>query len=305
MQSWVLLGATATGKGSVALELADRYPVEIVSVDSMKVYRGMDIGTAKPPEDERRRVPHHMMDVMEPDEKCDVGQFYRRAHEVIEDIKDRGKRPLLVGGSALYLKALIWGLFEGPDSSEELREKLRAEADEKGRHALHDRLKSVDPVSADKIHPNDLKRIVRALEVYELTGQPLSEQQNEDFGSEPELDCRIVGLWWPREQLHDRIEKRVQRMLEQGLEEEVRTLRGRLGPQASQAVGYKELMRYLDGEIDRSEAVRLIKRNTRRLAKNQETWFRKFPDVHWIDVSQYEGNSSRVADVARAHFGAK
>ncbi len=302
MQSWVLLGATATGKGRVALELAERRPVEIISVDSMKVYRGMDIGTAKPTEEERRRTPHYMMDIMEPDEKCDVGRFYRRAQKVINDIKDRGKRPLLVGGSALYLKALIWGLFEGPDSSEELREKLRAEAEEKGRHALHDRLKEVDPVSAEKIHPNDLKRTVRALEVYELTGEPLSEQQNEDFGSDRELDCRMVGLWWPRERLHERIERRVERMLERGLEDEVRSLRGRLGPQASQAVGYKELMRYLEGEIDRSEAVRLIKRNTRRLAKNQETWFRKFPDVHWIDVSQHKGDSSRVAAAARAYF---
>ena len=291
---WVILGATATGKTSVALEVAERHSVEIVSVDSMKVYRDMDIGTAKAGPEARVRVPFHMMDVAAPEEKFSVGRYYRMAGKAIEDITRRGKRPLLVGGSALYLKALVWGLFEGPGRSEELRKKLRREAEEKGRHALHERLKEIDPESAEKIHPNDLKRVVRALEVYELTGEPLSDQQQE-FDREPELDVRMVGLWWPREVLHERIGQRVDRMLEEGLEDEVRRLRDRLGPQASQAVGYKELVRYMDGEIDREEAVRLIKRNTRRLAKHQETWFRKFEPIHWIDRSCLED----VADAAR------
>ena len=290
---WVLLGPTAGGKSELSLELGRRRPMEIVSVDSMQVYRGMDIGTAKPSGEARRRVPHHMIDVVEPEESFNVGEFCRMALKAIEGIWSRGRRPLLVCGTPMYLKALLWGLIEAPVADPELRERLRREAADKGVAALHRRLAEVDAAAALRIDPNDLKRVERALEVHELTGQPISARQGWLDGA-PEFDHIGVGLRWPRQTLYSRIERRVDVMMEAGLLEEVRRLSGRLGPQAGQAVGYKELSAHLRGGMTLDEAVRLIKRNTRRLAKHQITWFRHFPGINWIDMQTWPDLEQRA-----------
>ncbi len=291
---WVLLGPTASGKTALSLWIGRRNPVEIVSVDSMQVYRGMDIGTAKPSPEGRRQVAHHMIDVVEPEESFSVGRFCRMALEAIEGILARGRRPLLVCGSPLYLKALLWGLFDGPPADPVLRERLRREAERRGVEHLHRRLGRVDAAAARRIAPNDLKRIERALEVYELTGRPISAQQGQ-FGARPRLDHVIVGLRWPRGVLYERIERRVDEMMACGLLEEVRGLAGRFGPQASQALGYKELLGCLRGEeADLPGQVGLIKRRSRRFAKHQLTWFRHFPGVRWVNVAD-EGDSERMA----------
>ncbi len=292
---WALVGPTASGKSAVALELAPRHEAEIVSVDSMQVYRGMDVGTAKPTGRERALVPHHMIDVLEPEERCNVARFRRMAAGCIRDIQERGRRPLLVGGGAMYLKGLLWGLMDAPPRDPELRRRLRREYETLGKAALHARLARLDSEAAERIHPNDVQRLVRALEVCELTGEPMSRRQGQ-FDGEPAVDHVMVGLRRPRQQLYERINQRVDRMMEQGLLEEVRRLRPRLGPQAAQAVGYKELVGALEGRMSLEEAVRLIKRNSRRYARHQMTWFRHFPRLRWIAV---EAEDTPAAVAAR------
>lgn len=293
---WVLIGPTASGKSSVALRLAERHGMEIVSVDSMQVYRGMDIGTAKPTADERSRVPHHMIDVFDPGDRCNVGRFCRMARRCIQQIRERGRRPFLVGGTALYLKGLIWGLAEAPPRDPELRRRLRRLAEEEGSEHLHRRLREVDPPAAEKIHPNDVQRLVRALEVCELSGQRWSDRRGQ-FEQEPRMRHVMVGLRWPRPQLYRRIEQRVDRMMERGLLQEVRELRGRLSPQSLQAVGYKELVEHLDGDVGLEEAVRRIKRNTRRFAKHQITWFGHFRQAAWVERRSGEGTAGAAQRV--------
>ncbi len=298
---WVITGPTASGKTDVALELARRRGAEIVSVDSMLVYRSMNIGTAKPTPEETAAVPHHMIDVLDPSEPCNVARFCRMASRAIDDIRGRGRLPLLVGGSPLYLKGLLWGLMEAPGGNDALREELRAEAQRDGSVALHRRLGELDPEAAERIHPNDVQRLVRALEVCAATGRGISDGRNQ-FSGAPVLPHRMVGLRWERAALYRRIDERVDRMLGAGLVEEVRSLSGRLGPQACQAVGYKELTHFLAGETSLDEAVRLIKRNTRRLAKHQMTWFRHFPHIVWVDADARAGGGG-PADRCEALFG--
>ncbi len=279
----VLLGPTAGGKTRLSLLIGERANVEIVSVDSMQVYRGMDIGTAKVSAAERRRVPHHMIDVVEPEEHFSAARFCEMACGAIRAIRARGRAPLLVCGTPFYLKALLWGMFEGPGAHAGIRRRLTLEAAESGVEALHRRLETVDPEAAARIDERDFKRIERALEVYELTGRPITQQQG-GFEGPPRLEARIVGLRWPRAILHERIERRVDEMVERGLSGEVSGLRERLGPQASQAVGYKELISHFDGETGLEDAVELVKRNTRRLAKDQIGWFKRFPVLHWYEM---------------------
>jgi tRNA dimethylallyltransferase len=287
--SLILTGPTACGKTALALELAQRVGGEVVALDSMTVYRGMDIGTAKPSPAERERVPHHLIDVLDPWESLTVAWWLARAEEACADIVARGKRPIFVGGTPFYLKALLHGLFPGPPADEELRRALEAEAARDGNEALHARLAAVDPKTAARLHPNDVRRVVRALEVHTLTGRPISAWQNTwdspAFAESPESappPARIptVVLELPRETLYERINRRVTTMLDAGWLDEVRRLRELTHPlsrEARQALGYRELLDHLDRGRDWDETVELIRTHTRQFAKRQLTWFRHLP----------------------------
>ncbi|MGC9454741.1 MAG: tRNA (adenosine(37)-N6)-dimethylallyltransferase MiaA [Phycisphaerae bacterium] len=295
-----ILGATACGKGSVAREVARRIGGRIVSVDSMKVYRRMDIGTAKPPPQVRREIPHYCIDVAEPSEHFSVARYVECADAAVADIRAAGAVPLAVGGTSLYIKALSEGLFEGPSGDAEIRRRLRSRAEQEGTPALHAELTQVDPTAAARIHPNDRKRIVRALEVYELTGTPISELQRQ-WGNRRRYDCLLIGLRREKPDLHHRINRRAERMVEAGLVDEVRSLLAEpegLAPQAAQAVGYAETIEHLQGRLTLEEATERIKINTRRLAKKQRTWHRRWRDVRWVDIDADEP-CERTADRVR------
>ena len=299
-----LVGPTASGKTTVALEIARRLPIEIISLDSMSVYRGMDIGTAKPSARERAAVPHHLIDVAEPTEPFSVGRYLLEAQAVMADLDSRSKRPLFVGGTPLYLKALVSGLFDGPPADADFRARLAERAKAEGVAKLHEELAGVDAAAARRIHPNDLKRIVRALEVYHATGTPLSDQQTQWSQAVVRQDVRIAGLAWDRAVLYERIERRVDRMFAEGLVEEVRGLvekYGRLGREASQALGYKEVLAYLAHGGNLDETIALVKRNTRRMAKRQLTWFRSFGEIRWFEMTQATAAQEVASDVA-AYF---
>lgn len=287
----LILGVTASGKGRLAFELAQRLDAEIVSVDSMKVYRRMDVGTAKPSAQARQAVPHHMIDIVEPSESFSVGLFCERAWAAIDDIRARGKPVVAVGGTALYIKALLYGLFEGPGSDEQVRAELKARAEREGLARLHGELAQVDPQAADRINRNDAKRIIRALEVYRLTGKPISSFQKQFEADGPSQEWRIVGLRRDKPVEGRRINARVKKMIELGLVEEVRSLLAEdkpLSQQASAAIGYAEIIEHLQGRLPLDDAIERIKKNTRRLAKGQRTWFKTFRNVNWIDVAEEE-----------------
>jgi tRNA dimethylallyltransferase len=275
----ILTGPTGSGKSRLAVDFAERLRAEIVSMDSMALYRRMDIGTAKPSREDRGRVPHHLLDVLEPSESASVAWWLERATACYDDIAGRGKRVLFVGGTPLYLKALLYGLFDGPPRDDGLRTRLTEEAGRFGVAALHARLRQVDPASAARLHPNDLRRIVRALEIWELTGQTISSfQQQWKAQSQPAAEpdyCLCLEL--PRAELYTRIDARVRQMLADGLVEEVRALRELEQPlsrEARQALGYKELFTYLDGAATLEEVVVHIQTRSRNFAKRQLTWFR-------------------------------
>lgn len=275
----ILTGPTAGGKTALALELADRLGAEILAMDSMTVYRGLDIGTAKPTPAERARVPHHLLDLLDPAESANVAWWLDRAAEACEAIRSRGKRPLFVGGTPFYLKALLHGLFPSPPADESLRRQLEAEAAETGNDALHARLAAVDPPTADRLHPNDIRRVVRALEVFTLTGRPISGFQQTWAAPPRRIPC--VALDRPRTELYARIDQRVRNMLAGGWVEEVERLRSHpLSKEAAQAVGYKELLAHLAGDGPGwDDTVSAIQTRTRQFAKRQLTWFRGLPCV--------------------------
>ena len=281
----LLTGPTGSGKTALALDLAERLNAEIVAADSMTVYRGMDIGTAKPTPDELARVPHHLVSVLEPWESANVAWWLGEADEACRGIRARGKRPLFVGGTPFYLKALMCGLFDGPPSDLALRARLEAKA-EADRHAAHERLRQCDPRTAVRLHFNDIRRVARALEVFELTGKPISALQqtwdNPAFTTPGEarpahsaLPCAILD--WPRPELYSRIDRRVEAMVASGWLGEVRHLRELPRPlsrEAGQALGYAELLGVLRGEVTLSAATAAIQTRTRQFAKRQMTWFR-------------------------------
>jgi len=280
----VLTGPTGSGKSALAIELAKRLGAEIISMDSMAVYRGMDIGTAKPTPEQRQEVPHHLIDVLDPWESGSVAWWVKQAARCAQAITSRAHRVLFVGGTPLYLKALLYGVFEGPPANSELRARLVAEARSNGNQHLFARLLHVDPVAARRLHVNDLKRMVRALEVYELTGQPISAWQREWRRAKPALSPneqpRILWLNLPRSELYARIDHRVEDMFAAGFVDEVKDLRSMPRPlsrEASYAVGYQEIMEYLDAKLSLQEAVRRIQTRSRQFAKRQMTWFRHVP----------------------------
>jgi tRNA dimethylallyltransferase len=283
---YLLLGGTAVGKSAAAIPLAERLGAEILSVDSMQVYRRMDIGTAKPSVDDRRRVRHHLIDVVEPSEAFSVARFVAAADAAIADAAARGRAILAVAGTPLYLMALLYGLFDGPSADPAIRERIRSRAAREGADALHAELAAVDPLAAERIHPNDLRRIERALEVFETTGRPISQQQRQWSGP-PRYAYRAVGLRRTREDQSRRINARVRQMIAAGLVDEVRALLAEpagLSEQAAAAVGYAEMIRHIRGELTLEDAIEAIKINTRRLAKSQRTWFRRVPGVQWLDL---------------------
>lgn len=282
-----VVGPTAVGKTPFAIGLAERLSAEIVNADSRQLYRGMDIGTAKPTGEERTRATHHLLDVANPDYPLDVVQFQAMAEAAITSIIARGKRALVVGGSGLYLRVLRGGIFEGPPASKKLRAKLEAIAAEKGVAHLHDRLRQIDAESADRIASADLKRIVRAIEVYELTGTPISEFHRRHHFGGGAYETLTVGLTLPRERLYAAINRRIDLMISAGLVEEVRGLLAKgyqIDAPPLQAIGYKEIAAYLRGEIELADAIEMAKRQTRRLAKRQLTWFRAERAVVWVDA---------------------
>lgn len=286
----ILTGPTACGKTALALDLAERIGAEIIAMDSMTLYRGMDVGTAKPAAAERARIPHHLIDALDPWESATVAWWLKRAEEACADIAARGKRPLFVGGTPFYLKSLLHGLFPGPPGDPEVRRRLEEEAEIGGKEGLHARLAAVDPKTAARLHPNDVRRVVRALEVYEATGKPISTwQQTWDTpafaeapaAAPPPARIPAVVLELSREVLYKRIDHRVQLMVDSGWLDEVRRLRELPRPlsrEAQQALGYRELFRYLEGTGGTwDETVSLIQTRTRQFAKRQLTWFRHLP----------------------------
>ena len=287
----VIVGATASGKTRISVETAlalrERgFPAsEIVSADSMLVYSGMDIGTAKPTPEERRGVPHHLIDVADPRDAFSVERWLTLTEQSIDDIRGRGGVPVIAGGTHLYVKALLEGLFDGPAADEALRAELTA-MDPGERRAL---LERVDPPSAARIHTNDVRRTVRALEVWKLTGEPLSARQKEWDAGNARPDATLVGLIWETDALNRRINARVKAMVEEGLVEEARGLweREELGEQSREALGYKQLVAHFEGRCTLDEALERIKVETRRFAKNQRTWLRRLrsiPGARWIEM---------------------
>jgi tRNA dimethylallyltransferase len=292
-----LTGPTAAGKTAVGLELARRMNAEIVSLDSMAVYRGMDIGTAKPNAEERRHVPHHLLDIVDPSEEFSVAQYLHAALAAAEDIESRGRLALFVGGTPLYLKALLRGLFEGPPADWPLRRRL-AQIASSGSQALHDRLREVDPTAAARLHPRDTRRLIRALEVHETTGRPISDWQREFNAPRPADTCRVFALDWPSDALRLRIDARVDAMFAAGLVDEVRglTVDGHtLGRSASQAVGYREVLEHLSGARDLASTIALVKTRTHQFAKRQRTWFRGLAECRPVPVLS-PLDATRMAD---------
>ena len=281
-----LLGPTAVGKTEIAIQLAQHLNAEIVSVDSRQIYRGMDIGTAKPTSEEQQAARHHLIDCVDISEPFSVADYQSLADTAIADIQDRGKRVLLVGGAGLYFRAVVDGLFEGPGADTTLRERLEQEATQLGVDVLHERLRACDPASAERIHPNNVVRVIRALEVYELTGTPMSEHQQQWHQENQRYPFVAFCLTMPRALLYQRIEQRVDVMLANGLIAEVESLLAAgyaRDTVALRSFGYKELIAYLDGKCTYLDAVEQLKQNTRRFAKRQLTWFRKDTRIEWLD----------------------
>lgn len=276
----VLTGPTGSGKTQLGIELARQLNAEIVSMDSMALYRGMDIGTAKPTPAERATVPHHLIDVLDPWESASVAWWLQRAAECSREIESSGKRVLFVGGTPLYLKALLFGLFDGPPADHALRRQLEDEAATHGPAYLHARLAAVDAVSAGRIHPNDVRRMVRALEVYTLTGKPLSTWQTQWERALNVNEGAVLWLDVPRADLYAHIDRRVEAMFAAGFVDEVRRLRALPRPwsrEAGKALGYREVCEHLDGRLDRGATIALVQLRSRQFAKRQLTWFRHLP----------------------------
>ncbi len=293
----VIAGPTASGKTGLSIELAKALGGEIVSADSMQIYKLMDIGTAKPDKKEMSGIKHYLIDEVYPDEEFSVARYQELALKYIDEIAENGKPPIVAGGTGLYINSLIYNInFTETITDWELRENLKKEAGEKGNGFLYERLKRIDPEAAEKIHINDLKRIIRAIEVYEHTKIPISKHQEVSRKNPPKYNFAVFGLEMRRETLYERINKRVDTMFERGLIDEVKKLVN-LGYNknsvAMQALGYKEVLFYLRGQITLDEAVCIIKRDTRRYAKRQITWFKRVENIRWIDIEQ-ETNHTKI-----------
>ncbi len=300
---YVLAGPTGIGKSLCAVSLAKRHNGEIISADSRQIYKYMDIGTDKPGKEERKEVPHHLIDLFSPEEIVNAGRFAELVDKTMRDIWGRGKKAFLVGGSGLYIRAGLKGIFEGPGRDEAVREKLEQEVEKFGSQGLYERLMEVDPKCAKEIHPNDKRRIIRGLEVYTVTGKKISEWQKET----PACDfiTIMVCLYQNMEDLYQKIEARVDEMVAKGLVDEVKGLVEKgLGESSvlKDTIGYKEILGYIKGEMSLEETVILLKKNSRRLAKGQMTWFRGEKGVKWVKLRKEEGEEEILAKIEEA-FG--
>jgi len=302
---YIVAGPTAVGKTALGFELATRLDLEVVSADSMQVYKYMDIGTAKVTHDEMRGIKHHLIDILEPTEPFHVVEFKNRATQAIEDIYSRGKTPIIVGGTGFYVQALLYDIEfedEGEDSS--IRSELQKIADTRGPEELHRILAEIDPETADTLHYNNVKRVIRAIEFAKQTGTKISDHNAEQRKRESKYDFRYIVLNDNRELVYDRIDRRVDIMMDRGLLEEVQNLvnMGCTADMTSmQGIGYKQILRYLDGEYDLDEAIRIIKRDSRHYAKRQLTWFNREKDLIWINRSEYQDADSQAEYILREH----
>jgi tRNA dimethylallyltransferase len=300
-----VVGPTASGKTALALELAERLGSEIVSADSMQIYRGMEIGTAAPSAEEQARIPHHFVSMLDPGESYSAGAYQLDARAVVHSLEKQGKSAVVAGGSGLYVRALVDGLFNGPGADDTVRQRLEREAEAVGNEPLFGRLEEVDPDYADTIHPQDLRRIVRGLEVYEQSGKPLSLLHREHREAHPPLPAVQVALRWPRALLYERINLRVERMLESGFLDEVRTLLDAgFGPEVRQirTLGYREFIAHLEDCMSHEDALAAMQQNTRRFAKRQLTWYRADDRIHWLDDAEtrsVESLADEVGEVLR------
>lgn len=298
----IVQGPTASGKSELAIHLAERFSGEIVNADSMQVYRSMDIGTAKPSAAQRQRISHHLLDIVDPDQTFSAADFCREAEKVLVDIASRGKKIIVCGGTGLYIRALTKGLMDSPAGDAALRAELIDLANREGTEPLYRRLSEVDPVSAARIHPNDQVRIVRALEVYQMTGRPISELRGEHRFGTVRYDYCKIGLSIDRESLYEKINNRVDSMIGQGFIEEVKTLLAKGYPSSlkpMRSIGYRQVCDYLDGAITLEEAIQVMKRDTRRYAKRQLTWFNQDAEIKWIE---YPENVAIIEHIAHEYF---
>jgi tRNA dimethylallyltransferase len=297
----VIAGPTGAGKTGLAIELAARFDAQIISADAVAVYRGMDIGTAKPDHEERSRIPHHLIDILNPDEPYDAARFAGDVSAIIQNLAKEGKNAFVVGGTGLYIKALLYGLMEKGRSDKTVRDRLRCELEQKGAKAMHERLAALDPAAAQRIHVNDAFRIVRAMEICELTGRPAAALRDEHGFSRPRYRALFFCLKLDRQTLYGRINRRVEQMVAQGLVGEVRSLMDKgCGPElkSMQAIGYRHMVRHVLGEISLDEAVSLTQRDTRRFAKRQLTWFAAMPGITWVEPDKAE----LMAELIAAHL---
>lgn len=296
----VIIGPTAVGKTKLSIELAKRFNGEIISGDSMQIYRGMDIGTAKIRKEEMEGIPHHLIDIKEPNENFSVAEFQQLVRSTIQEIADRGHLPIIAGGTGLYIQSVIYDYqFSDVSGDEDFRRELEQKAKEIGPDALHQELIKVDPQSASDIHPNNVRRVIRALEIYHLAGKTRNEFDN-TANKEEIYQTAIVGLTMDRDKLYERINARVDLMMEDGLLEEVNRLyqQGLRDCQAIQAIGYKEIYQYLDGDLPLEEAVDKLKQNSRRYAKRQLTWFRNKMEVKWFDITNVNNLSKKEEEIS-------
>ena len=296
----VLTGPTAVGKTSLSISLAKAVNGEIISADSMQVYKGMDIGSAKIRKEEMQGVTHYLVDILEPEEEFHIVKFQELAKAALEEIYAKGKIPILVGGTGFYIQAVTRDIdFTQAEQETSYREELEQFAQEKGAEYLHEKLREVDSKSAENIHANNVKRVIRALEFYHQNGTPISEHNEEQKQQTSPYNLAYFVLTAPREILYERIDRRVDQMMEEGLLEEVKSLRERgchRGMVSMQGLGYKEILAYLEGEYPLEEAVRILKRDTRHFAKRQLTWFRREQDVIWVDKEQFHWNEAEILE---------
>ena len=294
----IIVGPTASGKSSLAIHLAQRFGGEIINADSVQVYRGLDIGTAKPSIQERKLVPHHLIDIVDPEENYSAAHFRNQADELIHRLHQRKVRIFVAGGTGLYLKVLTRGIFVGPARNPEIRKALQSREKKEGHLALYQELQGLDPLAASRLHPQDASRVIRALEVYYLGGKPISAFQNDHRFREKPYEVLKLGLYYDRDELYRKIEDRVNRMLQMGWIEEVRSLLNggtKRDQKPMQSIGYRTIVSYLFGEVTFPEAVRLIQRDTRRYAKRQMTWFRADPQIRWFQAAPLDHSAIEKA----------